>query len=200
MEITYKITEADYFRAWKLRRKSLRRFGTLRRVVFWVFILVCLLMLWGVVERIMHTARDESSTAETSNSGTETPDESTATPPGNQGRNLLVNVGPFLLFIGLWAGLWFWYIPHRVRQIYRKDPLMQGQFTLGLTAEQLSVQNTAGTSSKSPWNAYEQWLEGKDVIILIFHSQAYFILPLTGLSEPQRTELRGILATALPKK
>ena len=88
----------------------------------------------------------------------------------------------------------------RLRRLYRKDPRMQGQFTVSITPDFISTENTAGTTSKCAWNVYDYWCEGKDVIVLAFHSGSYFILSLAGLSEPQQGELRGILKAALRKK
>lgn len=87
-----------------------------------------------------------------------------------------------------------------MRRKYRKDPMMQGQFTVEITSESISGRNTAGNSWKNEWNTYASWVEGKSVIVLIYHTGLYFILNLAGLSDAQRGELRGILATALPKK
>ena len=48
------------------------------------------------------------------------------------------------------------------------------------------------------WNFYESWREGKNLIVLVLHSGTYFILGLSGLSDVERGELRGILAAAIP--
>ena len=88
----------------------------------------------------------------------------------------------------------------RLRRIYRKDPLMQGQFTVNLSPESISIQNTAGTSAKTGWNIYKGWREGKGIIVLLLHPGTAFAMSLAGLSEPERSELRGVLNSALPKK
>jgi hypothetical protein len=88
----------------------------------------------------------------------------------------------------------------QVRRLYRKDPLMRGQFAVSITPASIAIKNTAGTSSQSGWDIYDFWREGRSVIILVMHSSAYFILSLAELSEAQRGELRGILAAALPKR
>ena len=77
---------------------------------------------------------------------------------------------------------------------------MRGQFTVNITQDSISTENTAGTTSKSSWNVYDYWCEGKSVIVLMFHSGSYSVLSLAGLSEVQRGELRGILSAALPKR
>src|ERR1035438_9832749 len=73
---------------------------------------------------------------------------------------------------------------------------MQGQYTVSVTPESVATQNTAGTSSKTGWNIYNYWREGKDVILLVFHSGSYFLLSLRELPDAQRDELRGILTAA----
>jgi hypothetical protein len=88
----------------------------------------------------------------------------------------------------------------RLQRVYRKDPSMQGQYTVSVTPESVATQNTAGTSSKTGWNIYNYWREGKDVILLVFHSGSYFLLSVRELPDAQRDELRGILTAALPKK
>jgi len=77
---------------------------------------------------------------------------------------------------------------------------MQGQISMSITPESISVENTAGASSKTGWNVYDYWCEGKGIIILAFHSGAYFLISLASLPETQQDELRGILTVALPKK
>ncbi|MGB6193976.1 MAG: hypothetical protein WBF42_16010 [Terracidiphilus sp.] len=51
MEITYRITQAEYLRALKLQKKS-KSGAIVRTVIFWFFVLICLMMLWGVVQRL----------------------------------------------------------------------------------------------------------------------------------------------------
>ena len=190
MEFTFRVSEADYLRSWKLRLNP-RGSRTLKTVMFWVFILACLLLLWRVVER------GASTTSGTGEPGTT---QKLEAPPQNSGTTahaLLVNVGPFIVLVAVWVFMIRRLGPTGVRRMYRKDPLMQGQYTVNITPESISTQNSAGTSTKSTWNVFASWHEGKDVILLLYYTGAYFIL---SLSEGQRTELRGILTTALPKK
>ena len=192
MEFTYKVSEEDYWRAWRLRLKPPRT-RVLRTVVFWAFILICLLVLWRVVEL------NAPITAGAGEPATTQQPEAPTQGSGTTAHSLLVNVGPFIVLIGFWAlmlrfGQW------APRRIYRKDPLMQGQYTVTITPESISTQNTAGTSTKRTWNIFASWREGKDVIVLIYYTGAYFILSVGGLSEGMRSELRGILTAAVPKK
>jgi hypothetical protein len=200
MEFSYTISEAEYMQAWKLRRKTLRKRSALRRVIFWVFIFVCLLLLWVVVLQKNNQAGNQPPASETS------ADCSAAgVNPPTHGNPFLtssfwLNVGPYVSLAGLWVFLYFRYVPARLRKLYLNDPMMQGTFTVSLAPDSISIQNTAGSSARATWNIYERWHEGKSVVILIIRSQAYLILSVSALSDAQRTELRSILAAALPQK
>ncbi len=193
MEFTFKVTEAEYLRASRLRIK-LPGSKTLQTILFWIFILVCLVSLWSTVEKSKPTAGTTDQPVVTQPSEVESPSRGTGF------HALLVNDGPFLLLAGVWFFMLLKLRPTTVRGMYRKDPVMQGQFTVDVTPEFLSADNTAGTYWKARWNIFASWREGKDVIVLMYFTGAYFVLSIAGLSDAQRGELRGILATALPKK
>jgi hypothetical protein len=88
----------------------------------------------------------------------------------------------------------------RDRRLYRDDPLMQGEITANITSDSISTRNSAGATSETRWNAFERWIERKDMVVVVMRSEANIILNIAALSEIQRSELRGILSTALPKK
>jgi len=88
----------------------------------------------------------------------------------------------------------------QLRRMYKNDPSMQWQFTVIISPESIQTQNSVGAFSKTGWNIYVYWREGKDVIVLVFRSGTYYLLGSAGLSEARRGELRGILVEALPKK
>jgi hypothetical protein len=145
-------------------------------------------MLWAVVRR------NSQVPLEAENPAPQTAEE------GHSASQVLVNVGPFILVAGVWVFMVFRLAPKRLRRQYLRDPSMQGEFTVRVSPASISIENTAGSSTTAGWNIYEDWREGKAVIILSLFSGAYFILGLTELPEPQRAELCGILAAALPKK
>jgi hypothetical protein len=87
-----------------------------------------------------------------------------------------------------------------LRRRYRKNPTTQGQYSVNITPESISIENNAGSSSKVGWNLCDSWLEGKELLLLKYRSGAFFPMNLAGLSDAQRDELRGILTAALPKK
>ena len=52
MQFSYAVSEADYLNAWKIRRRGLiGSRAVLKTILFWVFVLVCLMLVWGVVQR-----------------------------------------------------------------------------------------------------------------------------------------------------
>ncbi|HEY5083057.1 MAG TPA: hypothetical protein VII48_00925 [Rhizomicrobium sp.] len=182
MEFSYGITEQEYRQAFKLRTKIGSKGRRLKAVMFWVFILVCLLLIWTVVQKALQPSEIQ-------------PVLVVADSPG-----VFSNIWPFGLIVGIVIFLRFGLLPIRLRQMYRKDPSMQGQFTAKVTATSFSLANTAGMSSQAGWNYYEDWREANGVVALICKNGSYQPLSLANLSEPVRAELRGILASALPKK
>lgn len=119
--------------------------------------------------------------------------------PDNSTLSLLLNVGPIVAIVVLWLVMArsgsMSLLPN-----YRKDPQMQGEFTVNIAPAGISIRNTAGTSSQSGWNIYESWRDAKDLIVLKYFSGAQFILNIAGLSDMQRQELRSTLGNALPKR
>jgi len=179
MEFSYTVSEADYVAGWKLRRP--RRL--LKSAMFWVFILVCVILLWGVVTR-SHDAQPVEPE----------PASRASTDPVH---GVIVNVLPFVLIVGIWIFM-LSQMGTTIRRFYRKDPLMKGVFTVTIVPEKIAIANTAGFSSEGRWSLYQSWREGKNVIGLLMHTGAWFVLVVSGLSEPQRNELREILTSALP--
>jgi hypothetical protein len=87
----------------------------------------------------------------------------------------------------------------RQLRFYRKDPSIQAETTVKITPESVSIQNTAGVFWKYGWNVCDLWREENNLVIFVFRSGTFCISNLTGLSDMQRDELRGILSMALPK-
>jgi len=112
-----------------------------------------------------------------------------------------VEVGSLVLMVGLWV-LHSVVSPKLRRLGYRKDPSMQGEFTVDLKPDSITIQNSVGTFFRSVWNAYFGWYEARGVIVLLSHvaTPISTLIPLAGLSEAQRDELCGILSAALPKR
>jgi hypothetical protein len=113
---------------------------------------------------------------------------------------MLKVLSPFLAFSAIWLVLVIWVGPTSLRRVYRKDPSLRSQTTVNITPESFSSRDTAGATSQNPWSRYKHWIEKENLILLVMHSRLYVILNTAGLSEMQKTELRGILQTALPSK
>jgi len=191
MEFSYGITESEYVRACQLGRNSFLH-PVAKKVLFWVFVLLCLMLLWAIVQKTSYPPAVLDDPTAT---------QSLAVEPANKislTRALFVNVGPFVLLAVVWVFL-VNLGPKRLRRVYKKDPLMQGQFTVSLTSESISIQNTAGTSAQTGWNIYSSWREKNGIIVLILRSGPCFAMSLASLTEPQKNELRGVLSKALPR-
>jgi hypothetical protein len=184
MEFSYWVSEAEYAQAWKAARSGSYR---LIRFLTWfmlswlsVFLVVILLWVFAYYTSPQLPVQHLHSSASAS---------------GTVGVML-----PFLLVLCVWIFVLVGFTPMHIRRRYRKDPTMQGQFTVSITPDSISTSNTVGASSQSGWNVYRGWGEGKGVIVLLSHPGTYFILSLAGLTEPQRLELRAIVCGALPRK
>jgi hypothetical protein len=187
MEFSYRISEAEYAAAFKLRSRQASGSAVVKTVMFWVFILICLMVLWTVVQHsVPHPQPAEYRPSIPSST--------------NVSSTVLTNSLPFLAIAGVWLFLLTRLGPRSLRRLYRKDPNMQGEFTVEITPESISTRNTSGVSTTSGWNIYDYWREGKDLIVLIYQSSAFTVLNIAGLSDIQRDELRTILSLALPKK
>jgi len=193
MEFSYKISESEFRQAWRLERRASSR-SSLKTAAFWMLILLGLLLLYRMIQP-NRDASGLSAQQPVSRSAIIEPALSTSAQ-----SMYLERVGPLLVLAGIWILIVGGLVPLRLRRLYLKDPRLQGQFMVNITSDSISTENTAGTTSNCAWNVYDYWCEGKNVIVLMFHSGPYSILSLAGLSEPQRGELRGILGQALRKK
>jgi len=178
MELSFKVSEAQYLRAWKLRNKS-RSMPRGKQIALWTFIAAVVSgVTIGVVYFWQHVAP-------------------APVKPALSGIAILGNSLPLIALVGTWVSLAVGFGAMNARRQYRHDPSMQAEFTANLTDESIIFQSTAGVSLKSGWNIYESWCEGKDVAILILCSGTYLILGLSGVTDAQREELRNILNRAL---
>jgi hypothetical protein len=197
MEFSYKVSEADFRQAWRLERKASSR-SSLKTAAFWISIMLGLLLLYKFIQPGGQQAVASSPLFVAQASLNQSPDRLPG--PVSTVSDSLERVGPFLVLAGVWILVVTTLVPMRLRYLYRRDPRMQAQFTVNITPDAISTENSAGTTSHSAWNVYEYWCEGKDIIVLMFHSGTYSILNLAGLSSLQRDELRGILAAALARR
>lgn len=189
MEFSFKVTESEFRQGWKLERRASSR-SSLKTAIFWILIMLGLLLLYRFIAQSSAALRlADVPLAVVQPVVNEAPEPTT-----------LARLGPFLVIAGIWFLIVGAMVPMRLRHLYKKDPRMQGQFSVNVSPEGIETKNTAGTLSKSSWNVYDSWSEGKEIIVLTFHSGSYSLLSLAGLAETQRSELRQILASALKKK
>jgi hypothetical protein len=188
MEFSYRIDEKDYIRATKLARKS-QGSAVVKTVAFWAFVIVCLTLLFAVVQR----NRTQSGPDETDS------EPAPVSTPISAGQ-ILLNVAPFLGIMAIWGGLFFYLIPQATRRAYRQDTNSHGEFTVTLNPQSIAIRTSLGTSYQSGWNVFKEWLESDGIVILRYPSNTVQILVARALSDAQCEELRGILTAALPRK
>lgn len=193
MEFSFTVSHAEFRRAWRLVRKASSR-SPVKTAAFWIFIMTGMMLLYRHVQPGNHQSAASYHLVFS---------RSSFVAAANRVASLSTfseRVGPFLVLAGVWILIVGGLVPLRLHYMYRKDPRMLGQFTVNITRDSITTETSVGTLSKSSWNVYDYWSEENGVIILMFHSGAYSIVSLAGLSEAQRNELRSILSAALPKR
>ena len=184
MEFSYRISEGDHLAAWNLVLKNNFRSKDSRTIAIWVVINVVLLAVWFVVNRRPIPVQELESSSSYASS-----------------YSLLTSI---LSVIGLVTlGRILYRLKKRpaiLREVFQKNPLMQGEFTVNITADGVSYQNTAGSSSSSRWEIYESWSEDNDLIVLNLRNESFFILSVKALSAARMRDLQEILSAALPQK
>lgn len=192
MEFSYRITEAEYLQASKLKPLTSFLSIALRAVkwmiLFWVAVFVGLVLLWAAVER----------------SGPPRPAAQHAAakgaPRGSLLKGVLVAFGPVVLIGGGSICLIFGVERMLARRKYRNSARMQGQFTVIITPGSICVRDFEGASTQAGGDLYEWWYEEKGLILLRLRSGACSVVSLAGLSEAERVDLHGMLAATLPKR
>ena len=193
MEFSFTVSDAEFRRAWRLVRKASSR-SSVKTAAFWILIMTGMMLLYRYVQPGNHQSAASYHLAFS---------RSSFVAAANRVASLSTfseRVGPFLVLAGVWILVVGGLVPLRLHYMYRKDPRMLGQFSVNITRDSITTETSMGTLSKSSWNVYDYWSEEKGVIVLMFHSGAYSIVSLAGLSEAQRDELRAILSAALPKR
>jgi len=186
MEFSYKISEEEYLKVFK---PKLKMRGLVIAVLFWVVVLALLMLVITEFQRFAQQAQvTQQSAVHRVGSG------------GNL-SGTLSETGFLVLMVGLWVSHSF-VMPKLRRRGYRKDPAMQGEFSVNLQPDSITVENSVGTYYRSGWNVYFGWYETRGVIVLSSHvaTPNSILINLAGLSDLQQSELRGILSTAIPKK
>ena len=187
MEFSYRISEEDYLKAFNPKFMG-RTKSVVKTILFWIIILACLMVLVTWPQHSPHRAPVVQ------------PPATHRVGPSHNAWDYIEGFGPLLLAVESLV-LVPVLTPKLQRRRYRKDPAMQGKFTVNITRQSISVQNSTGTFHRSGWEPYRVWYETKGVMVLFSRPAAHsMIVNLAGLSESQRDELRGILSEAIPKK
>jgi hypothetical protein len=193
MEFSYRISEAEYLRASRLKPLRSGVAWVLKAVagiiMFWICIFFGLMVLWAVVQRSSSVSHQ---------------------PPANHvgaGKFLnaaVLNLGPFIFpFIvigGAAIYMLFGLEPMLKRREYRRDARMQGQFTATIGQGSILIRDAYGASSQASPDGYKSWIESNGLFVLQLRSGGNVIVSLAGLSDVQRGELRSLLTATLPKK
>jgi hypothetical protein len=186
MEFSYRISEEEYLRVF---RPKLKMQGLIVMILFWV-IFAAILML--VITAIQHFAQ-EAQIAQLQ--------AVHRVWSRYNFSELFLDIGFLLLMVGLWVSHSV-VIPKFRRFGYRKDPAMQGEFTVNLKPDLITIQNSVGTFYRSGWNVFFGWHETRGMIVLMssLATPISVLISMAGLTNTQQDELRGILTAALPKK
>jgi hypothetical protein len=82
---------------------------------------------------------------------------------------------------------------------FRTDPGCQAETTVTVTPESIGFRSATGFS-ESIWECYATWVERNGILILVTRAGVRKILKITGLSDSDKDELRGLLTAALLKR
>lgn len=120
------------------------------------------------------------------------------------GRSFLLGHGPLVPMLSLaFIAFLVWLAgagKREARKNFVRNTASKGESAISLTSEGLTIRNSEGGSSNVPWSGLEFWLEGANVIVLVFRSGVETLISLGMASEQQRNELRAILTQVLPKR
>ena len=179
MEFSYRITEDDMVRAYrlKLRQTGFRRI--LRIISLSIFGLGFISVVIELVARMFVSGGEFTSSSSLSGVNSE-----------------LI----FIVLVIAFASAWWLYLPWQIKRQYRRNPAFQSEITVCFTPALFSLKAAIGTSSETVWSVYKSWREGDRLVLLMYHSNIYQVINTSGLSEEQREELRDILSSVLPKK
>ena len=178
MKFTTRITEADFVAAHRLNCKSLHRqiasgIAYTFAAVFWIF-LIC-----AAISERSH------------------PGELFLGENPHEFRHLLF---PGAILFLVWILAFRVYPPIATRRKFRNAQNLHEEILNEVTAEGLWQKTGGGSYGFSRWQDLSYWRESERIIIVVYPTSVFCLLPKSGLSSDQCAELRGILAAALPQK
>jgi hypothetical protein len=104
------------------------------------------------------------------------------------------------ILILLWILAFRVYPPFATRRKFRQARNLHGEIVNELTAEGLWQKTEGGSYGFSKWKDFSYWRESEQIIIVVYPTNVFCLLPKSDLSSDQCAELRGILTSALPQK
>jgi len=194
MKFSYTISEEQFLAGAKLYSRSFNR--TVRKISFWVFIIVCLISLGSILWRANKVPAEPANSQ--SLSEPQTIDETAVNEKPSASQAFVAGTLPYLAFVFVW-GVFVYKIFGARRKIYRENPAMQGLFTVEATHDGIDMSSTAGFTYGSRWSLYKNWLEKDDLVMLLQRSRAFVLVNLAGLTESEKEEFRSIIGSVLPK-
>ena len=107
---------------------------------------------------------------------------------------------PFVFLVSsfLWIILMitFWFLLPMM--VYRKAATFRDHFTMNFEDQGFSLGNERGSRSWD-WKALKSYLETPHFFHLYFDSTSFFLVPKVAFSDDQRSEMRDLLRTKVPK-
>jgi len=178
VRFTTHVTEADFMAAYRLLCKSLHRriasaIAYTFAAVFWSF-LVC-----AAISERTH------------------PCELFLGQNASEFQHLLF---PGAILILLWILAFRVYPPFATRRKFRQARTLHGEILNELTADGLWQKTEGGSYGFSKWKDFSYWRESEQIIIVVYPTNVFCLLPKSGMGSDQCAELRGILASALAQK
>jgi len=178
VRFTTHVTEADFMAAYRLLCKSLHRriasaIAYTFAAVFWSF-LVC-----AAISERSH------------------PGELFL---GQDAPEFVRLLFPGAILILLWILAFRVYPPFATRRKFRQARNLHGEILNELTADGLWQKTEGGSYGFSKWKDFSYWRESEQIIIVVYPTNVFCLLPKSGMGSDQCAELRGILASALAQK
>jgi len=178
VKFTTRVTEADFVAAYRLKCRSLHRriasaIAYTFAAVFWLF------LVGAAISRHNH------------------PNELFLGQNASEFLNLLL---PTAILLLVWILAFRVYPMFATRRKFRQSKVFHGEILNEVTAEGLWQKTSSGSYGFSKWQDLSYWRESEEIIVVVYPSDVFCILPKASLSSDEQAELRDILAKALPQK
>ena len=179
MRFTTRITEDDFVAACRLQLQSTHRTiaGAIAyslAAIFWLFLLAA----W-ISERVHPGTGDFL---------------------GQSSAAFRTAILPAAILFAMWILIFRVLTSFVTRRRFRKTPSLRDAIDNEVSLDGLTQMMSSGSHGFIAWKDLSYWRESKRVIIVVYPTNVFCILPKSGLNDSQQAELRSILAAALPSK